>query len=213
MYPNVFAYVNLGLCFSATNLVLGDCLWRHTQTNQMHTKLQCQSNPSFLFCTLPPPPHLELLHASIALHNYTERQKKLITSSEWHSLKSTASKWFIFGHRLGKFILNKHILKKQKFTSIKEEINAMKSQEVNFQKSQKLLASRAGSSKQTIARAAFATRHWNWMNSYWMFWIGRLRGARSVSSFCDFRKITFRDLTAFFSFLMRENLVFFRYSY
>ena len=28
----------------------------------------------------------------------------------------------------------------------------MKSQEVNFQKSQKLLASRAGSSKQTIAR-------------------------------------------------------------
>ena len=35
------------------------------------------------------------------------------------------------------------------------EINAMKSQEVNFQKSQKLLASRAGSSKQTIARTAF----------------------------------------------------------
>ena len=45
--------------------------------------------------------------------------------------------------------------KKKKFTSIKEEINAMKSQEVNFQKSQKLLASRAGSSKQTIARTAF----------------------------------------------------------
>ena len=37
------------------------------------------------------------------------------------------------------------------FTSVKEEINAMKSQEVNFQKSQKLLASRAGSSKQTKA--------------------------------------------------------------
>ena len=65
---------------------------------------------------------------------YTERQKKLITSSEWHSLKSTASKWFIFGHRLGKIILNKHIYKKQKFTSLNEEINAMKSQEVNFQK-------------------------------------------------------------------------------
>ena len=32
---------------------------------------------------------------------------------------------------------------------MKEEINAMKSQEVNFQKSQKLL------SKQTIARTAF----------------------------------------------------------
>ena len=37
---------------------------------------------------------------------------------------------------------------------MKEEINAIKSQEVNFQKSQKLLASRAGSSKQTIARTA-----------------------------------------------------------
>ena len=35
---------------------------------------------------------------------------------------------------------------------MKVEINAMKSQEVNFQKSQKLFASRAGSSKQTIAR-------------------------------------------------------------
>ena len=31
----------------------------------------------------------------------------------------------------------------------------MKSQEVNFQKSQKLLASRDGSSKRTIARTAF----------------------------------------------------------
>ena len=38
---------------------------------------------------------------------------------------------------------------------MKQEINAMKSLEVNFQKSQKLLASRAGSSKQTIARSAF----------------------------------------------------------
>ena len=38
---------------------------------------------------------------------------------------------------------------------MKEEINAIKSQEVNFQKSQKLLAFRAGSSKQTIARTVF----------------------------------------------------------
>ena len=41
-----------------------------------------------------------------------------------------------------------------------------------------------------------------------MFWTGSLRGARSVSSFCDFQKMTFRDLTAFFSFLIWENLVF-----
>ena len=38
---------------------------------------------------------------------------------------------------------------------MKVEINAMKSQEVNFQKSQKLLASRAGRSKQNIARTTF----------------------------------------------------------
>ena len=38
---------------------------------------------------------------------------------------------------------------------MKVEIKAMKPQEVNFQKSQKLLASRAASSKQTIARMAF----------------------------------------------------------
>ena len=38
---------------------------------------------------------------------------------------------------------------------MKVEINAMKSQEVNLKKSQKLLASRARSSKQTIACTAF----------------------------------------------------------
>ena len=31
---------------------------------------------------------------------------------------------------------------------------------------------------------------WNWMNSYWKFWIGCLHGACSVSSFCHFQKIT-----------------------
>ena len=59
----------------------------------------------------------------------------------------------------------------------------------------------------------YVTCYWNWMNSYWMFWIGCLRGARSVSSFCDFRKFTFWDFTAFFSFLTQWNLLFFRYSY
>ena len=47
--------------------------------------------------------------------------------------------------------------------------------------------------------------------------LGRVRlsslRARSVSSICDFQKITFRDLTAFFSFLLQENIVFFRHSY
>ena len=98
---------------------------------------------------------------------------------------------------------------------MKVEINAIKSQEVNFQKSQKLLASISGweFEADNSTYGVYATRHWNWMNSYSMFWIGRVRGARLASSICDFRKMTFRDLTAFFSFLLRENLVFFRYSY
>ena len=37
-----------------------------------------------------------------------------------------------------------------------------------------------------------------------------VRGARSASSICDFRKMTFRDLTAFFYFLLGENLVFYQ---
>ena len=41
---------------------------------------------------------------------------------------------------------------------MKVEINAMKLQEVNFQKSQKMLASRAGSAKQTIVRRTAFTQ-------------------------------------------------------
>ena len=36
-------------------------------------------------------------------------KKTSLLQSDIITLKSTASKWFIFGHRLGKFILNKHI--------------------------------------------------------------------------------------------------------
>ena len=46
------------------------------------------------------------------------------------------------------------------------------------------------------------------MNSFWILWIGRLRGARSVSSFCDFRKMTFRDQTVFSHFEARISCVF-----
>ena len=146
---------------------------------------------------------------------YTERQKKRITSSEWHSLKSTASKWFIFGHRLGKFILNKHILKKKKkvyFIQRGDKCNGIargkfsKITETACLSGWEFEADKSG-------YGIYVTRHWTWMNSYWMFWIGRLRGARLVSSFCDFRNMTFHDLTASFSCLTQENLAFFRYSY
>ena len=97
---------------------------------------------------------------------YTEHQKKFITSSERHSLKSKASKWIIFGHSYKLVILIKYI-KKKRFAWIKNEKNAVKSQEVSFQKSQKLLASWAGSSLQTKPIRRSHNPHWNWMNSYW----------------------------------------------
>ena len=97
--------------------------------------------------TQPPPPrlyssgtlsvkrHLSLLQSDIHWNPLRQNESYLDTDYVNLSLISTS--------------------KKQKFTSIKEEINAMKLQEVSFQKSQKLLASRAGSSKQTIVHTAF----------------------------------------------------------
>ena len=57
-------------------------------------------------------------------------------------------------------------LKKHRFAWVKKEKNVVKSQEVIFTKSLKLLASRAGSLPQTKTSTAFAfiTHHWNWMN-------------------------------------------------
>ena len=34
-------------------------------------------------------------------------------------------------------------------------------------------------------RSGYITYHWNWMNSYWMFWRGGLSWRFSASSFCD----------------------------
>ena len=67
---------------------------------------------------------------------YTERTKSVTHLNPEHQHES---------------YLDTDLSTKQKFTSIKEEINALKLQEVNKKKSQKLLASRAGSSKQTKA--------------------------------------------------------------
>ena len=53
------------------------------------------------------------------------------------------------------------------------------------------------------------TSNWNWMNSYWIFWTGCLRGAHSVSSFCNFWKMTFIDFTTFSPFWHKQtNVVF-----
>ena len=131
------------------------------------------------------------------LHNnkYTEHQKKLITSSEWHSLKSTASKWFIFGHRLGKFILHKHISKCGFWANFVLTCEYKKKEVYFNQRGDKCDEIAKGQFSKITETAClsgwefetdnspysvYVTRHWNLMNSYWMFWIGRLCGAVSA---------------------------------
>ena len=63
---------------------------------------------------------------------------------------------------------------------MKEEINAMKSQEVNFSKiTETACLSGWEFEADNSPYGVYATRHWNWMNSYWMIWIDLVRGARS----------------------------------
>ena len=124
------------------------------------------------------------------------------------SILHWASIWIIFGHRLGKFILNKHIAKIKVYFSHRGD----KCDEITRCQFLKITETACLSGWELEADESrygvYVTRHWNLMNSYWMFWIGCLRGARSVSSFCDFRKITFRDLTAFSPFWHEKILCF-----
>ena len=141
------------------------------------------------------------------LRKYTEHQMKLITSSERHSLKSKAPKLTISEHNLAIVLLTKHIKKKSIWLS-QEGVKWVKSQEVTLKKSQKMVVSRPP--WRSSARTKASIRHWNWMNSYWMIRIGCLSWRFSVSSFCDFGKITFCSFIAFFSFLAKATLWFFR---
>ena len=142
--------------------------------------------------------------------NYTERQKKLITSSERHSLKSKASEWIIFGHSLAIVLLTKHISKTNVWLSQKG-VNWGEIARGHFSKitdTARLPATELGTDKSQYG--GYITRHWNWMNSYWMFWIGGLSWRFSVSSFCDFWEMTICDFIAFFSFLAKATLWIFR---
>ena len=59
--------------------------------------------------------HLILLEQDLNKNYiYTERQKKFITSPEWHSLNSKALKWIVIGHRLAIVLLAKHIPKNKR---------------------------------------------------------------------------------------------------
>ena len=106
---------------------------------------------------------------------YTERQKKLITSSERHTLKSKTLKLIIIRHKLA----IKHISKNLHLEGSKMNKIRWNCKRSVFKKSQKLLASRVRTS---------STRLLNWMNSYWMFWIGGLSWRFSANIFHLFGK-------------------------
>ena len=109
---------------------------------------------------------------------YTERQKKLITSSGRRSLKSTLSKLIIFGHKKALILLTKNIYKKTRFSCVGKEKNAVKSRQIIFRKSQKLLTEWALS--ELHGASLFRT-----FNSYSFNFNGGLRKRRT--GFCLLR--------------------------
>ena len=68
----------------------------------LHSSVRHLYHETYLF-------HSGCLHIQLRIYKYTERQKKLITSSERHTLKSKAQKFIIIGHRLAIILLTKHI--------------------------------------------------------------------------------------------------------
>ena len=60
------------------------------------------------------------------------------------------------GHGLGKLIIGGYICGELEFPSIRKGMDAMESRGLVFRESRGLLASRAGISERTVARAVFA---------------------------------------------------------
>ena len=133
---------------------------------------------------------------------YAERQKKIIASSERHSLNSKALKWLIIGHRLAIVLLTKHISKNKHLLESKRckcsEIargHVKKKTEIAH-----LPGMRFGTDKSQYSSCI--TRHWNWMNSYWMFWKGAFCEGYQWALSVNFEKWPFAILpVTVFSFL------------
>ena len=85
----------------------------------------------------PPPPFEN--PASAHAYCYTERQKKLITSSERGSLKSTAWKLIMFRHKISYHILLKKHIWKVKWLLLPKRRKCDEIATDHFQKPQKLL--------------------------------------------------------------------------
>ena len=87
----------------------------------------------------------------------------------------------------------------------------MKSQKVIFQiitETARLLGTELGTDNSQCG--GYKTRLWNWMNSYWMFWIDCLSRWFSASSFCDFWKVTVCNFIAFSLLFGKSNLIIFQ---
>ena len=114
------------------------------------------------------------------LHMYLYWASKEIY--HWHSPKSKASKWLLIRHRLAIV----HLLKKTVCLSQKG-INCSEIARGNFSKITET-ARPPGTELDTDKNqcGSYITYHWNWMNSYWMFWIGGRSWRVSVSNFCAF---------------------------
>ena len=136
-------------------------------------------------------------------HKYTERQKKH-NFLEWCPLKSTASKWMIFGLMLATVLLITHIKKQRNRKSQKWDkcLQITTSPVSKITETAPFPPRRLSNSysfkynsrvrnhvhnrfalQQNYCEHDYGSRYWMWMNSYWNVW-------KSVwwkgSSFCDF---------------------------
>ena len=131
---------------------------------------------------------------------YTEHQKKLITSSERHTIKSKALTQIIIGHRLAIILLTKHI--KNKLCVLESKENKIrwncKRSFSEITETARLPGTELGTHNSQYG--SYITCLWNWMTCYWMFWIGGLSWRFSARSFCDFWKATCCDFIAFSPF-------------
>ena len=138
---------------------------------------------------------------------YTERQKRLITSSERRSLKSTASKLITFWHRYGLVLLMKHIWKIKRLLLPKRR-------KTRWYRNRSLFINHRNISLKTSTKG----RLFRTFNSYSFNFKGGLCNCRTgyfpYRALCPgdeqflwfFSKMTFCDFTLFYSFLTKANI-------
>ena len=140
---------------------------------------------------------------TVPCYTLSVKRKKLITSSEQHSLQSTASKLIIFRHISYSSPYEAH-LQDWNVAFAKKEKNVMKSQKITLKKSQKPPQKAAYSEHSiafhSISKAGYVTAALAIVHT-------QLR-AREASGFCDFWKMTSCKFTLISSYLTQANIIF-----